>query len=144
MVVDIQENERTFQEALSDYNNSKDTFSKGKAAEKMYECIYVACTNIALSIYKKRGFTVAGTDKVYEAATEATLICMRNILQREHKPEKLSSYCYLRVFSAINGGASSFDRVADKIKCANPTTSTFNNLSEEDQWIAEIDEEEEK
>lgn len=142
MKINIEENERAFQEALSEYYNSTDTSSKGKVAEKMYKCIYAACTNIALSIYKKRGFIVAGTDKVHEVATEATLICMRNILQREHKPEKLSSYCYLRVLSAINCGPSAFDRVNDKIEHTSPTSSTLNDLSEEELWIADLNAEE--
>lgn len=140
MKVDISENERTFQEALLKWTETKDP----SQSEIMFNCIYVACTNIALSIYKKRGFIVAGTDKVYEAAIEATLTCMRNILQREHKPEKLSSYCYLRVFSAINGGPSSFDRINDKIEHSSPTSNNILDITEEDKWIAEIDEEEEK
>jgi hypothetical protein len=135
MKVDISENEAKFQEALNKWIETKDT----KQSEIMFECIYAAATNIALSIYKKRGFEVAGTDTVYNKAIDATLICMRNILQRGHKPSKLSSYCYTRVLSQINSGPSSFDRINDKIERLTPASNIIiNNLSEEETWVEQL------
>ena len=123
MKVDIDQNERDFQEALNIYVSEGSSEKVASAAEKMFTCIYNACTNIALSIYKKRGFVVAGTDKVDEAAMEATLICMRNIEERGHRPNKLSSYCYMRVLAEVNKRDDFHTRICQKIIETTPQLS---------------------
>lgn len=115
MKCNIDENEENFQKALEDYLEKPSMLDKANAAERMYECIFTACTNLALSIYKKRGFSVAGTDIVDEIATEATLVCLRNIEERGHKPAKLSAYCYLRVLSEVNKREDSHTRLCREI-----------------------------
>lgn len=102
--VDIAENEATFQEALLENNT-----------DKMWECVFITCLNIAKSIYAKRGF-VASDDLLYDTAMNATCMVMRNILERGAKPEKLSSYTYLRVLCFVNGYKE--DKTSKKLKDA--------------------------
>lgn len=89
--IDKDKNEKAFQQALLENNT-----------DKMWECVFAACTNICKSIYAKRGF-IASDDLLYDKSMEATMMVMNNILDRGVKPEKLSSYCYLRVLCFVNG-----------------------------------------
>lgn len=100
--IDKDENEKAFQQALLENNT-----------DKMWECVYAACTNICKSIYAKRGF-IASDDLLYDKSMEATCMVMRNILERGVKPEKLSSYCYLRVLCFVNGYKE--DKFAKKLE----------------------------
>lgn len=87
--------ESMFQSALS--NNNK---------EQMWFCVWKACHNIAKSIYKKRNIIVTD-DKLLDVTTDACCYCMSFILGHKEKypngvrPDKLSSYCYLRVLRTI-------------------------------------------
>ena len=92
---DKDEIENMFQIALS--NNNKD---------QMWLCIWKTCHNIAKSIYKKRNVIVTD-EKLLEVTTDACIYCMSFILGCKEKhpngvhPNKLSSYCYLRVLRII-------------------------------------------
>lgn len=97
--VDIKENESAFQKALKENNT-----------EGMWKSVYIACYNICKSIYSKRGF-IANDDDLYDTSINSTMMVMRNILERGVKPEKLSSYCYLRCLCHCNGyGTDKFSR----------------------------------
>ena len=92
---DKDEIESMFQASLS--NNNKD---------QMWFCVWKACNNIAKSIYKKRNVIVTD-EKLLEVTTDACSYCMSFILGYKEKhpkgihPDKLSSYCYLRVLRTI-------------------------------------------
>lgn len=102
--VDIKENERLFQESLAENNN-----------EVMWGCVFVACYNICKSILSKRGF-LADDDYLYDLTIDSTMMVMRNILERGVKPEKLSSYCYMRCFAYVQGYKQ--DKFSRKLKDA--------------------------
>lgn len=89
--VNIAENEDIFQKALKENDN-----------DKMWECVFIACTNICKSIYAKRGF-IASEEELYDVIMDSTMMVMRNIQERDVKPDKLSSYCYLRCLCHVNG-----------------------------------------
>ena len=87
--------ENIFQTALS--NNNRD---------QMWFCVWKTCHNIAKSIYKQRNIIVPD-EKLLDIATDACCYCMSFILGYKEKypngihPNKLSSYCYLRVLRII-------------------------------------------
>ena len=108
--IDRDENEKNFQEALSVYDT-----------DTMWSCVFFACQNICKSIYSKRGF-IAQEDDLYDTAMNATMMVMRNILERGAKPNKLSSYCYTRVLCYVNGYKE--DKMSKKLK------SAFSNINE--------------
>lgn len=120
--IDKDENEKAFQQALLENNT-----------DKMWECVYAACTNVCKSIYAKRGF-VASEDILYDKSMEATMMVMRNILERGVRPEKLSSYVYLRCLCFINGYKE--DRFAKKLeeKLSDLNESFLNEYIEEELY----------
>lgn len=93
--VDKEQVEKDFQTAFSNMNISA-----------MWWNVYITCLNIAKSIYKARGVTVPN-EVLLERAIDAASYCMEFILGKNKKhpegvhPEKLSSYCYLRVLKFI-------------------------------------------
>lgn len=100
--LDIAENEKVFQQALSNYWHT-DT---SKHSEKYYKdqmetiwfCVYNACTCICKSIYKQRNVIVEDLDEVVLDATEYV---MRFLLgeNKHHKlymPLNLGTFCFLR------------------------------------------------
>lgn len=100
--VNIAENERLFQKALAENND-----------EGMWKAVFIACQNICKSILAKRGF-LADEDYLYDLTIDSTMMVMRNIQERGVKPEKLSSYCYMRCFAFCQGYKQ--DKLSRKLK----------------------------
>lgn len=100
--IDKDLNESRFQEA-----------QKVGDLDTMWECVSIACYNMAKSIYKKRGF-FASEDDLYDVSMNATMMCMRNVLERNIKIDKLSSYVYTRVFCYVQGYQQ--DKLSRKLK----------------------------
>lgn len=86
-----EQNEARFQEAYNDWTTNKDKASY----EKMWFSIQYACGNIAKSIYTKRNVIIPDED-LEEIILDSTMYVMKFINKGIH-PDKLSSYCYLRV-----------------------------------------------
>ena len=86
-----EQNEANFQEAYNDWSANKDKASY----DKMWFSIQFACENIAKSIYTKRNIIVPDED-LEEIILDSTMYVMKFINKGVH-PDKLSSYCYLRV-----------------------------------------------
>lgn len=87
--VDKKQNEKDFQKAWEEHN-----------VDKMWWCVYNTCLNIAKSIYKSRGVIVPN-EVLLEKAVDGTSYCLKFILEKNVRPEKLSSYCYFRVLKFI-------------------------------------------
>lgn len=119
--IDIAKNEATFQQALleNDY-------------DKIWECVFIACYNICKHIYSKRGF-IAQEDDLYDTSINSTMMVMRNIQERGAKPEKLSSYCYLRCLCHVNG----YGRDDKFIKKLNAKLSNINEKGYLSEYIEE-------
>lgn len=72
----------------------------------MWLCVWKACHNLAKSIYAQRQVIVT-EEKLLDVTTDAACYIMEFILGKNKKhpegvhPEKLSSYCYLRVLKFI-------------------------------------------
>ena len=116
--VDIAENEATFQEALLENNT-----------DKMWECCFIACYNICKHIYSKRGY-IAQEDDLYDKAMLSTMMVMRNIQERGAKPNKLSSYCYLRCLCHVNGYGCD-DKFTKKLNVALSNINVSDYIEEE-------------
>ena len=86
-----EQNEAFFQEAYNDWNINKDKASY----DKMWLSVQFACGNIAKSIYTKRNIIIPDED-LEEIILDSTIYVMKFINKGVH-PDKLSSYCYLRV-----------------------------------------------
>lgn len=87
--VDKNQNEKDFQKAWEEHN-----------VDKMWWCVYNTCLNIAKSIYKSRGVIVPN-EVLLEKAVDGASYCLKFILEKNVRPEKLSSYCYFRVLKFI-------------------------------------------
>ena len=87
--VDKKQNEKDFQKAWEEHN-----------VDKMWWCVYNTCLNIAKSIYKSRGVIVSN-EVLLEKAVDGASYCLKFILEKNVRPEKLSSYCYFRVLKFI-------------------------------------------
>ena len=87
--VDKKQNEKDFQKAWEDHN-----------VDKMWWCVYNTCLNIAKSIYKSRGVIVPN-EVLLEKAVDGASYCLKFILEKNVRPEKLSSYCYFRVLKFV-------------------------------------------
>lgn len=87
--VDKKQNEEDFQKAWEEHN-----------VDKMWWCVYNTCLNIAKSIYKSRGVIVPN-EVLLEKAVDGASYCLKFILEKNVRPEKLSSYCYFRVLKFI-------------------------------------------
>ena len=90
-----EQNEAIFQDAYNCWNKNKDKASY----DKMWFSIQFACENIAKSIYTKRNIIVPDED-LEEIILDSTMYVMKFINKGVH-PNKLSSYCYLRVLRTI-------------------------------------------
>lgn len=90
-----EQNEARFQDAYNCWNKNKDKASY----DKMWFSIQFACENIAKSIYTKRNIIVPDED-LEEIILDSTMYVMKFINKGVH-PNKLSSYCYLRVLRTI-------------------------------------------
>lgn len=91
-----EQNEARFQEAYNDWSTNKDKASY----DKMWFSIQFACGNIAKSIYTKRNIIVPDED-LEEIILDSTMYVMK-FINKGVRPDKLSSYCYLRVLRFIN------------------------------------------
>ena len=87
--IDKNENETLFQKAYKENNSNK-----------MWECVFRCNYNIMKSIYKKRQ-VIIDDELLLEKTTDATIYVMKFILEKGIKPEKLSSYNYLRCLRFI-------------------------------------------
>lgn len=87
--IDKNENEILFQKAYKENNSNK-----------MWECVFRCNYNIMKSIYKKRQ-VIIDNELLLEKTTDATIYVMKFILEKGIKPEKLSSYNYLRCLRFI-------------------------------------------
>ena len=90
-----EQNEARFQDAYNCWNKNKDKASY----DKMWFSVQFACGNIAKSIYTKRNIIVPDED-LEEIILDSTMYVMKFINNGVH-PNKLSSYCYLRVLRTI-------------------------------------------
>lgn len=117
--VDIKENEANFQKALAENDN-----------DAMWSCVYIACTNICKSIYAKRGF-IASEEDLYDVIMDSTMMVMRNIKERDVKPEKLSSYCYLRCLCHVNGYKQDKFKKKLEVALSNINMNDYDYLVEE-------------
>src|SRR5574344_376953 len=86
-----EQNEVRFQEAYDCWNKNKDKASY----DKMWFSVQFACGNIAKTNYTKRNNIVTDED-LEEIILDSTMYVMKFINKGVH-PDKLSSYCYLRV-----------------------------------------------
>ena len=86
-----EQNEANFQEAYNDWNINKDKASY----DKMWLSVQFACGNIAKSIYTKRNIIIPDED-LEEIILDSTMYVMK-FINKGVRPNKLSSYCYLRV-----------------------------------------------
>lgn len=86
-----EQNEARFQEAYNDWSANKDKASY----DKMWFSIQFACENIAKSIYTKRNVIISDED-LEEIILDSTMYVMK-FINKGVRPDKLSSYCYLRV-----------------------------------------------
>ena len=93
-----EQNETRFQTAYDDWNRAKENRDP-KGAKDAYDTIWFsiqfACGNIAKSIYTKRNITVPNED-LEEIILDSTMYVMK-FINKGIRPDKLSSYCYLRV-----------------------------------------------
>ena len=86
-----EQNEASFQEAYDCWNKNKDKASY----DKMWFSVQFACGNIAKSIYTKRNVIIPDED-LEEVILDSTMYVMK-FINKGVRPDKLSSYCYLRV-----------------------------------------------
>lgn len=93
--INIKENEKKFQESFDSYWNSTDPVIRKKSWEAMWWCVFYTCSNIAKSIYKRRGVTVSD-ERLEEVIVDGTAYCLK-FIGKGVRPSKLSSYCFLRV-----------------------------------------------
>lgn len=91
-----EQNEARFQDAYNDWSTNKDKASY----DKMWFSVQFACGNIAKSIYTKRNIIVPDED-LEEIILDSTMYVMK-FINKGVRPDKLSSYCYLRVLRFIN------------------------------------------
>lgn len=91
-----EQNEARFQEAYNDWSTNKDKASY----DKMWFSVQFACGNIAKSIYTKRNIIVPDED-LEEIILDSTMYVMK-FINKGVRPDKLSSYCYLRVLRFID------------------------------------------
>ena len=93
-----EQNEARFQEAYDSWSLAKENNDQ-KGIKDAYDIIWFsiqfACENIAKSIYTKRNVIISDED-LEEIILDSTMYVMKFINKGVH-PDKLSSYCYLRV-----------------------------------------------
>lgn len=101
-IMTSEQNEARFQTAYYEWNKAKENHDPD-GAKDAYETIWFsiqfACGNIAKSIYTKRNVIVPDED-LEEIILDSTMYVMKFINKGIH-PDKLSSYCYLRVLRTI-------------------------------------------
>lgn len=103
-IMTSEQNEARFQSAYDCWSLSKEN-NDAKGAKEAYDIIWFsvqfACSNIAKSIYTKRNVIISDED-LEEIILDSTMYVMKFILNKGVRPDKLSSYCYLRVRKFID------------------------------------------
>ena len=93
-----EQNEARFQDAYNCWSVAKENNDQ-KGIKDAYDIIWFsvqfACENIAKSIYTKRNVIVPDED-LEEIILDSTMYVMK-FINKGIRPDKLSSYCYLRV-----------------------------------------------
>ena len=93
-----EQNEARFQEDYDSWSLAKENNDQ-KGIKDAYDIIWFsiqfACENIAKSIYTKRNVIISDED-LEEIILDSTMYVMR-FINKGVRPDKLSSYCYLRV-----------------------------------------------
>lgn len=92
---DAKENEASFQ---SNYDLWQKTQNKHNWDE-MWMSVYITCLNICKKIYKSRKVIIEDEELVAKATDSAAYVM--KFINKGVRPEKLSSYCYLRVLRFI-------------------------------------------
>ena len=87
--IDKNENEKQFQEAYDKWDT-----------DTMWYCVFRCNNNIIKSYYKKRKVFIED-DELLAIVTDATAYVMKFILEKGVRPDKLSSYNYLRCLRFI-------------------------------------------
>ena len=93
-----EQNEARFQIAYDEWNKAKenrDLNGAKDAYDTIWFSIQFACGNIAKAIYTKRNVIVPDED-LEEIILDSTMYVMK-FINKGVRPDKLSSYCYLRV-----------------------------------------------
>lgn len=97
-IMTSEQNEARFQSAYDCWSLAKEN-NDTKAIKDAYETIWFsiqfACGNIAKSIYTKRNVIISDED-LEEIILDSTMYVMK-FINKGIRPDKLSSYCYLRV-----------------------------------------------
>lgn len=111
----VELNEQKFQDAITHWvlNNDK------KSWDVMFNCIHFACSNIAKRIISERSVKCRNLD---DRIMDATIYCMEGIKNKNHRPNKLSAYCYLRTLCNLQ---SKYCIMEDR-------EITYSNISEEE------------
>ena len=93
-----EQNEARFQNAYDSWSLAKENNDQ-KGIKDAYDIIWFsiqfACENIAKSIYTKRNVIISDED-LEEIILDSTMYVMK-FINKGIRPDKLSSYCYLRV-----------------------------------------------
>ena len=97
-IMTSEQNEARFQEAYDCWSLAKENNDQ-KGIKDAYDIIWFsiqfACENIAKSIYAKRNVIISDED-LEEIILDSTMYVMK-FINKGVRPDKLSSYCYLRV-----------------------------------------------
>ena len=97
-IMTSEQNEARFQEAYDSWSLAKEN-NDLKGIKDAYDIIWFsiqfACGNIAKSIYTKRNVIISDED-LEEIILDSTMYVMK-FINKGVRPDKLSSYCYLRV-----------------------------------------------
>lgn len=97
-IMTSEQNEVRFQTAYDEWNRAKENHDP-EGAKDSYETIWFsiqfACGNIAKAIYTKRNVIVPDED-LEDIILDSTMYVMK-FINKGVRPDKLSSYCYLRV-----------------------------------------------
>ena len=92
---DAKENEASFQ---SNYDLWQKTQNK-RNWDNMWMAVYITCLNICKKIYKSRKVIIEDEELVAKATDSAAYVM--KFINKGVRPEKLSSYCYLRCLRFI-------------------------------------------
>lgn len=93
-----EQNETRFQSAYNDWvlaKKANDPDSAKDAYDMIWFSVQFACSNIAKSIYTKRNIIIPDED-LEEIILDSTIYVMK-FINKGVRPDRLSSYCYLRV-----------------------------------------------
>ena len=111
----VELNEQKFQDSMAHWILNNDN----KSWDEMFNCIHFACSNIAKRIISERSVKCHNLD---DRIMDATIYCMEGIKNKNHRPNKLSAYCYLRTLCNLQ---SKYCIMEDR-------EVTYSNISEEE------------